>query len=167
MNTSAQRPVERWLGNYSGDHLNPTNQIIHLICVPAIGWSVIALIWLIPVPVWLGQPGFWAGMAMVLTLIYYWRLSRALGLGMLLVFAVLALLTRTLYTALGGDLPWLALGVFVLAWIGQFIGHMIEGRKPSFFTDLAYLLIGPLWTLSKAVSEAGAGVLIAGGRESR
>jgi uncharacterized membrane protein YGL010W len=45
--------------------------------------------------------------------------------------------------------------VFVLAWIGQFIGHKIEGARPSFFTDLAYLLIGPAWLVGKLMRRAG------------
>ena len=49
----------------------------------------------------------------------------------------------------------LAIGVFVVAWIGQFIGHKIEGRRPSFLTDLVYLLVGPLWTLSKLYKRLG------------
>ena len=155
MSSVEQRPVDRWLGNYSGDHRNPTNQAIHLVCVPAILWSVIALVWLIPVPGWLGRPGFWAGTLMVLTLIYYWRLSRPLGFGMLVAFVLLGLLTDALHRTLGGDLLWLALGVFVVAWVGQFVGHRIEGRKPSFFTDVVYLLIGPLWTLSKLFGRLG------------
>jgi uncharacterized membrane protein YGL010W len=61
-----------------------------------------------------------------------------------------------LYRTLGGQhLLWLALGVFVVAWIGQFIGHMIEGRRPSFFTDLAYLLIGPAWLVGKVMRRLG------------
>jgi uncharacterized membrane protein YGL010W len=61
-----------------------------------------------------------------------------------------------LYRTLGGQqLLWLAIGVFVVAWIGQFIGHVIEGRRPSFFTDLAYLLIGPAWLTGKLMRRAG------------
>ena len=48
-----------------------------------------------------------------------------------------------------------AAGVFVVAWVGQFVGHHIEGRRPSFFTDLKYLLIGPLWTLDKLYRKLG------------
>jgi uncharacterized membrane protein YGL010W len=40
------------------------------------------------------------------------------------------------------------LAVFAIAWLGQFIGHKVEGAKPSFFKDLQFLLIGPLWLLS-------------------
>jgi uncharacterized membrane protein YGL010W len=46
------------------------------------------------------------------------------------------------------DVLPVSLGVFVIAWIGQFIGHKIEGKKPSFFDDLRFLLIGPLFVLS-------------------
>jgi uncharacterized membrane protein YGL010W len=48
-----------------------------------------------------------------------------------------------------------AIVVFVLAWIGQFIGHMVEGRKPSFFEDLGFLLVGPAWLLSFVYQRAG------------
>lgn len=149
MDTTHPREIDRWLGSYSEDHRDPINQVIHLVCVPLIAWSVLALLWTLPVPAMLGRPGFWAGMAMFLSLIYYWRLSRPLGLGMLVAFLVLGILTHLLFGLIGLWLAWLALGVFVTAWIGQFIGHMIEGRRPSFLTDLQYLLIGPLWTLSK------------------
>lgn len=149
MDTTYPREIDRWLGSYSEDHRDPINQVIHLICVPLILWSVLALLWSLPVPALLGRPGFWAGMAMFLSLLYYWRLSRPLGLGMLLAYLVLGMVTHLLFGMMGMWLAWLAMGVFVTAWIGQFIGHMIEGRRPSFLTDLQYLLIGPLWTLSK------------------
>jgi uncharacterized membrane protein YGL010W len=146
------RSVHEWFGNYSQDHRHPTNRLIHWICVPLILWSVIAAIWVIPVPQSIGRPGFWAGMAMVAAFAFYWKMSKPIGLAMLIVFVVLGLFTEWLYRTLGpGDLLWLALGVFVLAWIGQFIGHVIEGARPSFFTDLAYLLIGPAWLAGKAM----------------
>jgi len=151
-----RRPIDRWLDSYAGDHENTTNQAIHLVCVPAIVWSVTAALWVIPVPSSLAQPGALMGLAMFLALVWYWRLSRPLALGALLVFTGFGLLNYGLSQALGmAGLAWLALGVFVLAWIGQFIGHKIEGRRPSFFTDLKYLLVGPLWTLDKLYRKAG------------
>ncbi|TCV91596.1 putative membrane protein YGL010W [Luteibacter rhizovicinus] len=151
------RDATTWFGNYSKDHQNPTNTLIHWICVPAITWCAIALIWLIPVPPMIGRPGLWAVVAMFLAfLFYYFRLSRRIGLAMALVFIVLGLVTEGLYRALGpAGLAWLAVGVFVAAWIGQFVGHAIEGRRPSFFTDLQYLLIGPAWLMSKAMRRFG------------
>ena len=148
--------VDRLLGNYSEDHRNPTNQVVHWICVPLIVWTVVALFWLIPVPAAFGRPGLWAGLAMVLACAYYFRLSRPLGFAMMLVFALYGLVTQALYVALGGTvLFWTAIGVFVAAWIAQFIGHEIEGKRPSFLTDLVYLLVGPIWLVSKAMRKLG------------
>ncbi len=119
-------------------------------------WAVLAVLWVIPVPPMLGRPGFWAGMAMVASIAFYLRLSRPLGLAMLLVFVVMGVLTELLFRNLGPQsLLWLAIGVFVVAWIGQFVGHKIEGRKPSFLTDLTYLLIGPIWVLNKLYRKLG------------
>lgn len=144
------RNVHVWFDNYSADHRNVTNQLIHWLCVPAILWAIIALLWLVPVPAMLGRPGLWAALAMVAAFSFYWRLSRPIGLAMVLVFAGLGVLTHLLYGALGPSmLLRVAAVVFVIAWVGQFIGHRIEGAKPTFLTDLAYLLIGPAWLAGK------------------
>ena len=150
------RPIDRWFASYSGDHRNPTNQLIHVVCVPAILWSVIALLWCIPAPGSWFRPGIWAGAAMVAAALFYYRHSRRLGLGMVAVFVAMGLLTRAIHEAFGTQaLLAVAIAVFVVAWIGQFIGHKIEGRKPSFLTDLSYLLVGPLWTLDKLYRKLG------------
>ena len=144
------RSVNEWFGNYSQDHRNPINRTIHWICVPAILWAAIAALWVIPVAPSIGRPGFWCGMAMIGAFAFYWRMSKPIGLAMLIVFVVFGVFTEGLYRYLGAQtLLMVAVGVFVLAWIGQFIGHMIEGARPSFFTDLAYLLIGPAWLAGK------------------
>ncbi len=154
-----QRPVDRWLGSYSEDHRNRTNIAIHWICVPAILWCVIAALWAIPVPAWLGRPGLWAGVAMFAALMFYLKLSRKLGYAMFLAFVVLGGITELLYRALGPSmLLILAGGVFVAAWVAQFIGHHIEGKRPSFLTDFAYLLIGPAWIVAKLMRRTGMGV---------
>ena len=145
-----RREVDRWLGNYSEDHRNPTNILVHWICVPLILWTVIALLWVVPVPESIGRAGLWAGVGMFAAMMFYLRLSRALAFGMLAAFVLLGLVTEGLYRVLGpAPLMWLAIGVFVVAWIAQFVGHHIEGRRPAFFTDLAYLLIGPAWIVAK------------------
>jgi uncharacterized membrane protein YGL010W len=154
--TDTRRDVDRWLGNYSEDHRNPTNITIHWICVPAILWTAIALLWLIPVPAMLGRAGLWAGVAMFAALVFYLRLSRPLMFAMFVVFVVFGAVTEALYRTIGPSaLMWTAIVVFVAAWIGQFIGHKIEGRKPSFLTDLAYLLIGPAWLAAKLMRRVG------------
>ena len=53
------------------------------------------------------------------------------------------------------NLLFLYLGIFIVSWIGQFIGHKIEGQKPSFFDDLKFLLIGPAWLLSFIYKKIG------------
>ncbi|HEY2347260.1 MAG TPA: Mpo1-like protein [Xanthomonadaceae bacterium] len=149
-------PITTWFDHYSGDHQNATNQQIHVVCVPAILWSVIALLWTIPVPEAFARPGAWAGLAMAATLIFYWQLSRKLALGMLLVFAIFGGISELIRMDFGMNaLLWTAVAVFVVAWIGQFVGHKIEGKRPSFLTDLVYLLIGPLWVLAKGFRKLG------------
>ena len=157
MNAAAgERRIDRWFAHYSGDHRNATNQRIHVVAVPLILWSVIALLWCIPVAGHWFRPGLWAALAMFFAWSFYFRASRRIGYGMLAVFVAMAWLTRWLHLALGTQgLLWLAIAVFVLAWIAQFVGHRIEGRKPSFLTDLTYLLIGPAWVLAKAYRKLG------------
>ena len=79
------------------------------------------------------------------SLVYYARLS----LVFLLVMAALSALALLLVRAMGSWVLPLSAAIFVAAWIAQFIGHKIEGRKPSFFEDLQYLWVGPLFVLSR------------------
>jgi uncharacterized membrane protein YGL010W len=96
---------------------------------------------------------------MFAALSFYLRLSRPLGLAMFVAFVVLGLITEALYRSLGpSPLMWLAIVVFVVAWIAQFIGHRVEGKRPSFLTDLAYLLIGPAWIVAKIMRRVGLAV---------
>jgi uncharacterized membrane protein YGL010W len=151
----ARRPVDRFLGSYSEDHRDPTNRAIHWVCVPLIVWTVVALLWVLPVPT-VARPGLWAGLAGVAAVAFYLRLSRPLALAMALFFAALLALTGWLHARIGSAaLAWSALALFVAAWVAQFVGHKLEGRRPSFLTDLAYLLIGPLWLMSKLFRRAG------------
>lgn len=157
---AGERPIDHWFAHYSGDHVNPVNQRIHVVAVPLILWSVVGLLWCIPVPGTTFRPGLWAALAMFLAWVFYNRASRRLGYGMLAVFVAMGWLTRWLHDTLGTPgLLQLAAGVFVLAWIAQFIGHskLFEGKKPSFFTDLKYLLIGPAWVLAKGYRRLGWG----------
>lgn len=144
------------LENYSRDHENATNQAIHLVCVPLILWSVVAMIWTIPVPGSWFQPGSFAGALMAALAAWYFRGSRPLGLGAAVAFVLAGTLCWLIAGSIGmRGLLLVAILVFVGAWIGQFIGHRIEGKRPSFFTDLVYLLVGPAWTLSKLYRRFG------------
>jgi len=134
---SDERTIHLLLDQYSDSHRNATNELIHFICVPLIMLSLLGFLW------WLHP--LIAIAAVAACMAYYWKLSRPFAAGML----VMALLMLGVLAALPPItvLP-LCIVIFVLSWIGQFIGHMIEGKKPSFFDDLRFLLIGPLFVLS-------------------
>lgn len=154
--TATDRPIDRWFANYSADHLSVTNQKIHFVAVPLILWTVTALLWCIPVPGTLFSAGFWAAIAAFAAWMFYYRASRPLGFGMLAVLVALLWFNRWLHATLGtAQMLQVAIAVFVLAWIAQFIGHKIEGKKPSFLTDLVYLMIGPAWILGKVYRKLG------------
>jgi uncharacterized membrane protein YGL010W len=130
--------IDPLFDRYAESHRDPTNKAIHWLCVPLILWSALAALW-----AWTPVA---AGVATVLALIFYVWMSPRLALGML---AVIAVMLAVLLLAPSRDaLLTAAVVVFVAAWIGQFIGHRIEGRKPSFFDDLTFLLIGPAWLLA-------------------
>ncbi len=153
---TTERSIDRWFSNYSADHLNAVNQKIHYFAVPLILWTATAMLWCVPVPgTWFGI-GFWAAIAAFAAWMFYYRASRPIGFGMLAVFIALLWLNRWLHASMGPTLFFrLAIAVFVVAWIAQFIGHKIEGKKPSFLTDLVYLLIGPAWILGKVYRKLG------------
>lgn len=131
------RTIDTLLAKYSESHLHPTNEVIHCVCVPLIMFTLLGLLWSLHPLVALAFTA--AAMA------YYIRLSPRFAVGMAVMAAVMLSVLVVLPPAT--VLP-MSLAVFVLAWIGQFIGHKIEGKKPSFFEDLRFLLIGPLFVLS-------------------
>ena len=151
------RAIDRWFDEYSASHTHATNVALHELCVPLIVLSILGLIHALAVPqailsVW---PGFrWSYPVIALGLIYYARLSPALALGMAPVLIAMVLLLEAVRQS-GLPVAALSLGLFVLAWIGQFLGHGIEGRRPSFFKDLQFLLIGPLWVLGGLYRRLG------------
>lgn len=135
--TGDARNIETLLAKYSESHRNHTNELIHIVCVPLIVFSLLGIIWAVH-PV--------AAVAVVAaSLWYYFQLSKPFAIGMLamstVMLALLALLPPATVLAL-------SIAIFVLSWVGQFIGHQIEGKKPSFLDDLRFLLIGPLFVLS-------------------
>jgi len=150
-----QRPVDVLFDKYAENHENPTNKLIHWICVPLIVFSLFGLLWAIPFPHlnFLGSyNGYfnWASFALAFCIYYYFRFSPILSYIMLLILLLFAWLITLLvaWQSAGGPALWLVcLVIFVVAWIGQFIGHKIEGKKPSFLTDIKFLLIGPIWLL--------------------
>jgi uncharacterized membrane protein YGL010W len=151
------RTVDQWLSEYGESHQNPANKGLHWICVPIIVVSLIGLLWALPVPAALDKISplaNWGTLALVAGSIYYFAMSRALGLGMLLFVAIVLLCVAGL-DALPWPLPLSCITLFVVAWIGQFIGHYYEGKRPSFFKDVQFLMIGPLWLMSFVYRRLG------------
>lgn len=143
------KTVNQWLNEYGESHKNETNKSIHWICVPAIFFSITGLFYSIPLP-WMIS-GLQVNVAMVLILLvtlYYFRLSVPLGIGMFLFGVICLLICYFIVKIIPAPLPVICLIIFVLAWIGQFYGHRIEGKKPSFLKDIQFLLIGPMWLMS-------------------
>ncbi|MEO1051671.1 MAG: Mpo1-like protein [Bacteroidota bacterium] len=146
------RKIDALLSEYGSSHQNATNKLIHWICVPLIFFSIVGLIWSIPNgPIVDLTNGWgyanWATLIMIVVLIYYLSLSFTLTIGMA-VFAVLCLfLAKTLEGLNIAPLWLISIAIFVAAWIGQFYGHKVEGKKPSFLKDLQFLLIGPAWLM--------------------
>ncbi|WP_374338951.1 DUF962 domain-containing protein [Leeia sp.] len=139
------QPVQLWLDQYGSSHQNPVNKRIHWLCVPLIMWSLLGLLWLLHVP---GLPLLnGAVVLMAVALLFYWRLSPTLFLAMAVMTALMLAAWWGL-AALGAPVAAIAAAVFVLSWIAQFYGHKLEGKKPSFFQDVQFLLIGPLWVVA-------------------
>jgi uncharacterized membrane protein YGL010W len=150
------RSIHDWLDEYNESHKNKLNKLAHWICVPAIMLSLLGLLWSIRLPQIVSDflPSNWAILIMLLALLYYFLLSVKLALGMAFVAAIMSVVILWMDTS---STPlWIpCLIIFIAAWIGQFIGHMIEGKRPSFFKDLQFLLIGPMWLLALIYGKAG------------
>ncbi len=131
----SKRSLEQWLSEYALSHQNLINKKIHWLCVPTIFVSILGM----------GMSlSIWFTLVLsALVLLFYMRLSTplflAMGIFILICLSVMAVLPI-------GFKVWAA--VFIVAWIGQFVGHKIEGKKPSFFEDLQFLLIGPAWVVN-------------------
>lgn len=151
------RDVNQWLQEYGASHQNPSNKLIHWICVPLIVLSVIGLIGSIPVPEFMSDisPRLnFGSLALLLAILYYAYLSISLAIGMI-IFSIILIYVLHLMIGLDIALWKQCLVIFVVAWIVQFIGHEIEGKKPSFLKDLQFLMIGPLWLLSFIYKKIG------------
>jgi len=156
------RSLRSWLNEYGESHQNPTNKLIHWICVPSIFFSIIGLLASIPagfisesVPEVIAPYSHLGTLVIALGLLFYLRLSFSMFLGILL--WCLFCLWGNAWIAINVNIPlWkCALAIFVLAWTGQFIGHKIEGAKPSFFKDLQFLMIGPAWLIASIFRKLG------------
>jgi uncharacterized membrane protein YGL010W len=155
---STMRTAEQWLDEYGSSHRNATNEVLHWICVPLILWCVLGLLWIAPFPsaIRAAVPlANWATVISLFAVIYYALLSMPLALGILPLLALMLLSLDALSSNTFAPLWLICVTLFVLAWIGQFIGHAIEKKRPSFFKDVQFLMIGPMWLLSNIYRRLG------------
>src|SRR6187431_1005040 len=152
------KTLDQWFEEYAVSHQNPKNKAIHYICVPAIFFSIVGLLMSIPSAflnnlLHLDQPIVenWAVVVLIFVLLFYLRLSFAMAIK-IAIFSVLCLILN-FYIGQFVPLWTFSIGVFVIAWIGQFYGHNIEGKKPSFLKDIQFLLIGPAWVVQNLFSK--------------
>ncbi len=137
------RRVDQLLAHYGESHRNPRNERIHFVAIPLIMLSLVGLLFA-------AHP--WAAYGFIAaSMVYYVRLSIVFLLSMV----VLSALAIAIVHAMGAYVLPVSAAIFVAAWIAQFIGHKIEGKKPSFFEDLQYLWVGPLFVLSKLYGKLG------------
>ncbi len=145
------KPLQTWLDAYAESHKNSTNKAIHYICVPLIFFTIVGLLMSIP-PLFLQDilpsgMANWATIALALAMLFYLRLSFLLALKMLVFSSGCIILNQYISNFI--SLFTFSIIVFTTAWIGQFYGHHIEGKKPSFLKDLQFLLIGLAWVMNK------------------
>lgn len=149
------KSIDLWLKEYSVSHTHPVNKFIHWCAVPVIYITVFGLLWSVPKPEffafsWLN----WATILALPAMGFYFSLSTVMGLAMTL-FTVGVVALVDWYAKLGLMSPaLLSLILFAIMWVFQFIGHYIEGKKPSFFKDVQFLLIGPMWLMAFILRRA-------------
>lgn len=141
--------IQNLLAEYGESHQNETNKLVHWVCVPLILFSLVGLLYSLKLPYFL-LPDIQLNVAhltILAALIYYFKLSKSLTIG-LLIFTLICLWLCYTIEEEALNLWLICIIIFILAWIGQFWGHKIEGKKPSFLKDLQFLLIGPAWLMS-------------------
>jgi uncharacterized membrane protein YGL010W len=153
------RKIDLLLAEYGESHRNETNKLIHWICVPLIFWTILGFISYIPTPnIYFKYFGFLSiasFIALILVTIFYFRLSWRIALIMIFIMLLMEHFVSLANVTFGTKSWILYLAVFVITWILQFVGHKIEGKKPSFLKDLQFLLIGPIWLLSFILKKLG------------
>ena len=153
------KSIYDWLDAYAESHQNPTNKKIHWVCVPLIMLTLLGSLAMIKfsLPFNGNYSINLSYMLIVMALFFYIRLSLSITFGMLLISVITLFFINELEFLFPNNmhLLYLYISIFVLSWIGQFIGHKIEGKKPSFFEDIQFLLIGPAWLLSFIYKKLG------------
>ena len=145
------RKIDQLFAEYAESHQNQTNKLIHWICVPLIFFTIVGFISLIPAPhfcaSYYGCISIASIVALFLVTIFYITLSWRISIIMLFIIFLMEHLAYAINIHLNSNSWIVYLSIFVITWIFQFVGHKIEGKKPSFLKDLQFLLIGPIWLL--------------------
>lgn len=142
----AKRTLSYWLERYALTHRNRQNIRIHFVCVPLIFFTVIALLDAVRLFDLTPRISFTAAWILIVAaLVFYARVSAMVTLAMGVVAVACLLVSEALYRQFGSAFVTVSGLVFAAAWVGQFVGHKIEGAKPAFFEDLLFLFIGPVW----------------------
>lgn len=142
------KTLKELLDGYATYHQNPTNIVIHIICVPLIFWSTLGFIWILPAPEFLSLfPRLWVKLCIILGLFFYWRLSQIVAVWMLSLSIGCLISFYFLHQYFVYSMSYLFATTFVLAWIGLLVGYKIEGKKPAFMQNMLFLLVGPIWVL--------------------
>jgi uncharacterized membrane protein YGL010W len=137
------RKVDQLIAHYGSSHTNSVNELIHFVAIPLITLSLCGLMFAI-------HP--WIAYAFIAaSMVYYARLSMVFFASMIVWLIVVVALMH----AMGKMVLMASAIIFVGAWILQFIGHKIEGKKPSFLEDIQYLWVGPLFVLSRLFLKLG------------
>lgn len=153
------RKIDLLFAEYSESHRNSTNKLIHWICVPLIFWSILGFISLIPSKsigfIYIGEISYVSFAAIALVTIFYMRLSVVISIIMFILMVIMESFAYGINIRFKENAGIVYLSVFVVTWIFQFVGHKIEGKKPSFLKDLQFLLVGPIWLLSFILKKTG------------
>ena len=135
--------LTRLLESYEKNHQNPINEAIHMIAIPLVMFSILGMTAAFDI--------FLEYILVGIVIFYYLKLSKIAALLML----VWLLIYLGLVVLLKPYIIEISILLFAFGWILQFLGHFIEGKRPSFFEDLRYFLIGPLFVVQKVISKFG------------
>ena len=143
--------LTRLLESYEKNHQNPINEAMHIIAIPLIMFSILGMTAAFDI--------FLEYILVGIVFFYYLKLSKTAALLML----VWLLIYLGLVVLLKSYIIEISILLFAFGWILQFLGHFIEGKRPSFFEDLRYFLIGPLFVVQKVISKFGVKVFTENG----
>ena len=142
------------LSQYAAYHRDPRNIASPFVGIPLI---VIAVAVLLSRPTW-AIGSLWISPALIVALLsawFYLRLELALGVLMSALMGLSVWAGHTL--AAHSTLVWLSsgIGLFVVGWVIQFVGHYYEGKKPAFVDDISGLIVGPLFVVAEVAFLLG------------